>query len=115
MITLYGIKNCDTVKKARLWLDQNGIDYHFHDFRVDGLAHQQAQRWIEQLGWETVVNRRSTSWKQLDNSARETMDTASAITAIVNNPTLVKRPLLDIDGRYNTGFKAADYQLFFNV
>jgi Spx/MgsR family transcriptional regulator len=113
VITLYGIKNCDTVKKARQWLDQNNINYRFHDFRVDGLELQQAQLWVQQLGWETVVNRRSTSWKQLDSSARETMNTTSAIAAIVANPTLVKRPLLDIDGRFNTGFKAADYQLLF--
>lgn len=115
MNTLYGIKNCDTVKKARQWLEQNGIDYHFHDFRADGLERQQAQQWVEQLGWETVVNRRSTSWKQLDSSARETMDSNAAIDAIVDNPTLVKRPLLDINGRFNTGFKAANYQLLFNT
>ena len=115
MITLYGIKNCDTIKKARQWLDRNGIEYHFHDFRIDGLERPQAQRWVEQLGWETVVNRRSTSWKQLDNNARETMDTASAIAAIVDNPTLVKRPLLDFDSHFHSGFKAADYQLLFKL
>ena len=71
MITLYGIKNCDTVKKARTWLDQHGVDYTFHDFRTDGLSQDQLQSWLDELGWETLVNRRSTTWKQLDQEAQD--------------------------------------------
>ena len=68
MTTLYGIKNCDTVKKARKWLDNKAIDYQFHDFRVDGLERAQLEEWVAELGWETLVNKRSTTWKQLDQA-----------------------------------------------
>lgn len=109
MTTLYGIKNCDTVKKARQWLDSNKIDYRFHDFRQDGIEQEQVTQWIKQLGWETVVNKRSTTWKTLTPADREAMNTNTAISAILNNPTLVKRPLLDINGQFSVGFKATDY------
>ncbi|WP_101756604.1 ArsC family reductase [Oceanicoccus sp. KOV_DT_Chl] len=108
--TLYGIKNCDTVKKARQWLDQHQIAYHFHDFRQDGIGRAEVEQWIKQLGWETVVNKRSTSWKELTPAKREAMDAATAATAILENPTLVKRPLLALNGQFSVGFKAADYQ-----
>ena len=113
MTTLYGIKNCDTVKKARKWLELNGVDYRFHDMREDGIDQQQISSWIQQLGWETVVNKRSTSWKQLEPELRNGMDENAAIKAILANPTLVKRPLLDIDGNYTVGFNATDYTSIF--
>jgi len=109
VVTLYGIKNCDTVKKARRWLDDRGIDYQFHDFRVDGLSPESVQLWLDQLGWETLVNKRSTSWKQLSQEARDNMDTAAAKSAILVQPTLIKRPLLDTGHSLSTGFSA---QLF---
>ena len=109
MTTLYGIKNCDTVKKARRWLDENSVQYQFHDFRELGVNRQQVSNWVEQLGWEIVINKRSTSWKQLDKSTRESMNSENAIGAILDNPTLVKRPLLDKDGEFSVGFSPADY------
>ena len=114
MITLYGIKNCDTVKKARKWLDLHGIEYAFHDFREDGLDAGQVEQWLRELGWENLVNRRSTSWKALDEKARQTMDDATALRAILAQPTLIKRPLLDVGHERFTGFSAADYEKIFN-
>ena len=113
MNTLYGIKNCDTVKKARQWLDKQGVDYHFHDFRVDPITPATVEQWIQQLGWENVVNKRSTTWKQLDEQARNTMNEGSAVAAILDNPTLVKRPLLDRDGQFSVGFKPEQYSTLF--
>lgn len=114
MITLYGIKNCDTVKKARTWLDQQGVDYRFHDFRVDGLDAAQVQRWIAELGLETLVNKRSTTWKELSDSIKENFTASTAVNIIVENPTLIKRPLLDTGTQKLLGFKPADYQTMFN-
>ena len=114
MTTLYGIKNCDTVKKARQWLEQHNIDYRFHDFRADGIDKTQIAQWIDQLGWETLVNKRSTTWKQLDQATRDTLNENTVTEVILDNPTLIKRPLLDIDGHYSVGFKAAEYQERFN-
>ena len=114
MITLYGIKNCDTVKKARKWLDQHGIEYHFHDFRSDGLDRKTVADWLKELGWENLVNRRSTSWKALGTGVRESMDDDAALAAILAQPTLIKRPLLDTGHERHTGFSAASYQKIFN-
>ncbi|MAT93830.1 MAG: ArsC family reductase [Halioglobus sp.] len=115
MTTLYGIKNCDTVKKARKWLDAHGIDYHFHDFREDGLERGQVAAWLDELGWEVLLNRRSTSWKGLDEATRQNMDDATALTAILAQPTLIKRPLLDTGTQRHTGFSPADYGKLFSA
>jgi len=112
--TLYGIKNCDTVKKAKKWLDDHHISYQFHDFRADGLTKKQVTQWIKSLGWEVVVNKRSTTWKQLDPATRDTMDDSVAIDTIIEHPTLIKRPLLDLGNSVHVGFKADDYQQIFN-
>ncbi|GAB3289462.1 ArsC family reductase [Parahaliea aestuarii] len=114
MITLYGIKNCDTVKKARRWLDEHGIDYRFHDFREDGLSKAQVEGWIAELGWENLLNKRSTSWKALPPEQRDSMDERSATGAVLEQPTLIKRPLLDTGKERRTGFKATDYQALFS-
>jgi Spx/MgsR family transcriptional regulator len=113
LITLYGIKNCDTVQKARKWLDLHDVEYRFHDFRADGLDRETVAGWLEELGWERVVNKRSTSWKALDAATREGMDNSSALAAILAQPTLVKRPLLDTGHERITGFSAASYQAIF--
>lgn len=115
MITVYGIKNCDTVKKARKWLDARSIDYAFHDVREDGLERQAVAQWIDELGWENVVNKRSTSWKALDQKARENMDADSALDAVMSQPTLIKRPLLDTGKARYTGFSAASYTKIFGA
>ncbi len=113
MTTLYGIKNCDTIKKARRWLEQQHIDYQFHDFRVDGLELEQLQQWVNELGWETLVNKRSTTWKQLDENTRATMDEALAISTMLAHPTLIKRPVLDTGKERHVGFKENNYRELF--
>lgn len=110
MITLYGIKNCDTVKKARRWLDDNQVTYQFHDVRVDGIDAGLVNKWVTALGWETLVNKRSTTWKALDDSTKKSLDDRTVIDVILANPTLIKRPLLDNQRQYSVGFKANDYQ-----
>jgi len=110
VITLYGIKNCDTVKKARKWLENQSVEYTFHDVREDGLDPKTVELWLEKLGWEIVVNKRSTTWKDLDQAARDTMNNASAQEAILKYPTLFKRPLLDIGHELHCGFSAEKYQ-----
>jgi Spx/MgsR family transcriptional regulator len=114
MITLYGIKNCDTVKKTRKWLDTHGIEYRYHDFREDGLDSEAVTAWIEELGWQNLLNRRSTSWKALDEQARVAMDEAHAHAAIILHPTLIKRPLLDTGHQRFVGFSASNYAKIFN-
>ncbi|MEP5765329.1 MAG: ArsC family reductase [Halieaceae bacterium] len=114
MITLYGIKNCDSVKKARRWLEQHEVEYQFHDFREQGLDAGALDSWLDELGWETLVNRRSTSWKQLDPTLREAMDRESAKAAVLAQPTLIKRPLLDTGKERHVGFSAQSYQEIFH-
>ncbi len=114
VITLYGIKNCDTVKKARRWLDDRGVDYVFHDFRDQGLAPAQVEAWLGELGWQDLVNRRSTSWKALDSDTREAMDEQGALAAIMEQPTLIKRPLLDTGKQRFVGFSADRYEKIFS-
>lgn len=113
-IKIFGIKNCDSVKKARAWLDSHSIDYRFHDFRTDGLSAAQVQAWVAELGWETLINKRSTTWKQLDTAAREALTDESVIDVILAQPTLIKRPLLDTGDQRRVGFKAADYAAWFS-
>ena len=110
MTTLYGINNCDTVKKARNWLEANNRDYTFHDFRTDGITAAQVQYWVETLGWEILVNKRSTTWKQLDEDTKLNLNNSSVVDVILASPTLIKRPLLELNGALSVGFKAADYE-----
>ena len=114
MVTLYGIKNCDTVKKARDWLAKNNIDYRFHDFRADGLDKSQVTNWIAELGLETLVNKRSTTWKELDENTKAQLNEQNAVAVIVENPTLIKRPLLDTSEQKHVGFKDTEYTKIFN-
>lgn len=110
MITVYGISNCDTVKKARRWLEQHAVEYRFHDVRSDGLEPALVQQWLQELGWETLINRRSTSWQALAPATREGMNNALALQAILDQPTLIKRPLLDIGHERRCGFSAPDWE-----
>ncbi len=114
MITLYGIKNCDTVKKARRWLEDHRVDYQFHDFRQDGITTEKVEGWLDELGWETLVNKRSTSWKALDEATRKAMDAERALDCILEQPTLIKRPLLDTGHERVCGFSAKQYEALFS-
>lgn len=106
MATLYGIKNCDTVKKARAWLDQNGVVYRFHDFRADGLSPELLQSFVERSDWSKLLNRSSTSWRQLSPEQQNGVDQAKAVQLMLATPTLIKRPVLDTGDRLIIGFSA---------
>ncbi len=104
MHTLYGIKNCDTVKKARCWLDQNGIAYQFHDFRTDGLTPELLQHLTDHLDWNKLLNRSSTSWRQLSADQQSDLTQEKAMQLMLDTPTLIKRPILDTGDRLILGF-----------
>lgn len=91
---IYGIKSCDTMKKAFTWLDQHKLDYQFHDYKKAGAPEQEVARWIAELGWENVINRRGTTWRKLPEERRANMDAADALAAALENPSLIKRPML---------------------
>lgn len=112
-LTLFGIKNCDTIKKARKWLETNAVDYQFHDYRVDGLDEARLDRWIEQADWKTLLNQRSTSWRQLDDATKQNINADSAKSLMLENPTLIKRPVLETEQSILVGFKETNYQAFF--
>ena len=114
MTTLYGIKNCDTVKKARQWLVERNIDFKFHDVRTNGLELSQINRWIEKSDWETVLNRRGTTWRKLDQCIQEDTTKDNVAVLLLANPTMIKRPILDHDGRINIGFKPDFYESIFS-
>jgi Spx/MgsR family transcriptional regulator len=110
---LYGIKNCDTVQAARRWLETHGIEYAFHDFRTDGLALARVQGWLAEIGPATLINRRSTTWKQLDATTRASLEGNTAAALLAANPTLIKRPVLDIGHQRVVGFSAENYSELF--
>lgn len=117
-ITLYGIPNCDTVKKARTWLDGRGVTYRFHDFRAEGLDREWLEAWVKALGWETVLNKASTTFKDLPEEKKAGLTQAKAIALMLASPTMIKRPVLDLgwadpEGRYSVGFKPDAYKQVF--
>lgn len=109
-VKLYGIANCDTVKKAKAWLDNHAIAFEFHDYRKQGLARNQLRAWIDKLGWEVLLNRRGSTWRNLAEETRESLDRDQAIRVMLDNPAVIKRPLLDNDGQLILGFDAAQYE-----
>lgn len=113
MTTLYGIKNCDTVKKARHWLENARIEYEFHDFRTDGLTRAQVEGWLRQLDWQHLVNRRGTTWKQLPAARRDGLSEDNVVELVLEQPTLIKRPVLETDNLVKVGFKAGEYEAIF--
>lgn len=113
MNMLYGIKNCDTVKKARVWLEAQQIPYQFHDFRTDGLNESQVNDWLDTLGFDQLINKRSTTWKALDDATKTALTGPAAAEVIVAHPTLIKRPLLQTGSHLRVGFSATEYQELF--
>jgi Spx/MgsR family transcriptional regulator len=107
MITVYGIKNCDTMKKAFAWLDANGVAYRFHDYKKEGADKAALALAIAEHGWENVINRKGTTWRGLDEKTRERMDEKAAVKAAIDNPSLVRRPLIVRGGKTYLGFDAA--------
>ena len=111
---MYGINNCDTIKKARRYLEDNEVSYQFHDFRTDGISDELLSGFIAQLGWEILVNKRGTTWRKLtDEQKASVIDDKSAKTILLAEPAIIKRPVLvSSDNRYIVGFSANDYQNF---
>lgn len=107
---IYGIKNCDTMKKARTWLDQHGVSYAFHDYKASGIDRGHLQAWVEKAGWETVLNRAGTTFRKLDEADRQTIDQAKAIELMLAQPSMIKRPVLEADGKLLIGFKPEIYE-----
>ncbi|MFV3128395.1 ArsC family reductase [Niveispirillum sp. KHB5.9] len=112
-ITLYGIKNCDTMKKARDWLDAKGVAYQFHDYKVSGIDRDRLSAWVDALGWEIVLNRAGTTFKKLPDEARQGIDRDRAIALMLEQPSMIKRPVLDRDGTLTVGFKPEIYGTLF--
>ena len=114
MITVYGIKNCDSVKKARKWLQEHNIEHRFHDVRTEGIETETIQNWIDQVGWQVVLNKRGTSWRNLDSHQQQNVTESNLASLLQSNPTLIKRPVLNVDGIISIGFSPDSYQSIFN-
>lgn len=110
MITVYGIKNCDTMKKAFNWLNDHGVAYDFHDYKKAGADETVLQNAIAQHGWEQVINRRGTTWRKLDDAIKNTLDADSALQIALEQPSMIKRPLLRSNDEILLGFDPATYQ-----
>ncbi|UFH50299.1 ArsC family reductase [Pseudomonas sp. KNUC1026] len=103
--TLYGIKACDTMKKARTWLDEHQVAYAFHDYKTQGIDREHLARWCDEHGWQTVLNRAGTTFRKLDEAQKVDLDQASAIELMLAQPSMIKRPVLELSDRTLIGFK----------
>jgi arsenate reductase (glutaredoxin) len=111
--TLYGISNCDTIRKARRWLEENGIEYRFHDVRTDGISRADLQHWMQAIDWKELLNRRGTTWRKLPESVRNGINKTRAIAIMLDNPTIIKRPVLARGDKLYLGFSVDSYQSIF--
>ena len=112
-ITIYGIKNCDTMKKARAWLAAHGVAYGFHDYKAAGIGREVLQGWARAVGWEALLNRAGTTFRKLPDTDRAGLDEAKAIALMAAQPSMIKRPVLDLGGRLLVGFKPDQYAAAF--
>jgi len=112
-VEMFGIPNCDTIKKARKWLEAEGIDYQFHDYKKEGADPVLLKQWCQSEGWETLLNRRGTTWRKLSDDVKKSVDEISSIQLMVENPSMIKRPVLVTDGKITVGFSEVDYKELF--
>lgn len=112
-VTLYGIKACDTMKKARAWLDDHAIAYTFHDYKTQGITRAELEAWVEKAGWSTVLNRAGTTFRKLDDAAKADLDADKAITLMLAQPSMIKRPVLSRADTLLVGFKPEIYAAAF--
>lgn len=112
-IILYGIPNCDTVKKARVWLGEHGVKYAFHDYKKAGIDEASLKRWASEVGWERLLNKAGTTFRALPDSDKGDIDEAKAIRLMIANPSMIKRPVVEGAGPLLVGFKADDYAAAF--
>lgn len=108
-ITIYGIKNCDTMKKARAWLDARGVAYAFHDYKSAGIDRARLEAWAKQVGWETLLNRAGTTFRALPDADKADLSERKAVALMLAQPSMIKRPVLEHDGKLLVGFKPAEY------
>ena len=108
-ITIYGIKNCDTMKKARTWLDENGVRYDFHDYKSAGIDKATLEAWSDAVGWEVLLNRAGTTFKKLPDADKDGLTESKAIALMLAQPSMIKRPVLDLGGKLLVGFKPEIY------
>ena len=107
--TIYGIKNCDTMKKARAWLDRHGVAYTFHDYKTAGIARDKLEGWARKAGWETLLNRAGTTFRRLSDKDKDALTEKKAIALMLDQPSMIKRPVLEVGGRLLVGFKPEQY------
>ena len=107
---LYGIKACDTMKKARTWLEEHQVDYAFHDYKSAGIDRASLEKWCNEHGWQTILNRAGTTFRKLDDTQKSDLDQARAIELMLAQPSMIKRPVLDLGDKTLVGFKADNYQ-----
>ena len=112
-VTIYGIKNCDTMMKARGWLDGRGVAYAFNDYRVDGIGRDRLEEWAGKVGWEKLLNRASTTFRALPDKDKQGLTQTKAIALMAAQPTMIKRPVLDVGGELTVGFKPVEYEAAF--
>ncbi len=108
-VTIYGIKNCDTMKKARTWLEDHGVAYAFQDYKAEGIDKASLERWSKEVGWEVLLNRAGTTFRKLPDAQRENVTEKKAIALMLDQPSMIKRPVLDIGGKLIVGFKPDVY------
>lgn len=111
---LYGIANCDTIKKARKWLESRNISYGFHDYKKAGIDEALLRSWVDELGWEVLLNKGGTTFRSLPDFEKENIDTDKAVALMLGNPSMIKRPVLDLGGRRIVGFKSGIYEELFS-
>lgn len=111
--TIYGIKNCDTMKKARAWLDKRGIEYNFHDYKTEGVLKSALDRWAKEVGWETLLNRAGTTFRKLPDRDKENITEKKALALMLAQPAMIKRPVLDAGGKLTVGFRPETYEKLF--
>jgi len=109
-MTIYGIKNCDTMKKARAWLDAHGVAYSFHDYKTAGIERPRLEAWAREVGWETLLNRAGTTFRKLPDKDRDGLSEKKAMALMLDQPSMIKRPVLDIGGTLVVGFKPETYE-----
>ncbi|MGB5452116.1 MAG: ArsC family reductase [Sedimenticolaceae bacterium] len=113
MIALYGIPNCDTMKKARVWLTEHGVEYAFHDYKKAGIDEKMLRAWVAELGWQALLNTRGMMWRKVPQEVRDSIGEESAIALMLETPSIIKRPVLDTGSQRHVGFKPDQYEQIF--
>ena len=112
-VTIYGIKNCDTMKNARGWLDKRGVEYVFHDYKAEGISKSDLEKWAKAVGWEILLNRAGTTFRKLPDKDKENVTEKKAIALMLAQPSMIKRPVLDVSGKFTVGFRPEIYEKLF--